>query len=60
MIEHSADISVEPPCVTYENCQGQKLNKKTLVLLQIHEICQSQPCLSVMVIFVVYDLFDLA
>ena len=24
MIEHSADISVEPPCVTYENCQGQK------------------------------------
>ena len=26
MIEHSADISVEPPCVTYENCQGYKLN----------------------------------
>ena len=24
IIEHSADISVEPPCVTYENCQGQK------------------------------------
>ena len=27
MIEHSADISVEPPCVTYENIQGQKLHK---------------------------------
>ena len=32
-------------CVTYENIQGQKPNKKTLVLFQIHEICQSQPCL---------------
>ena len=30
MIEHSADISVEPPCVTYENVQGQKLQKTKL------------------------------
>ena len=36
-------------CVTYENVQGQKLNKKTLVLCQIHIIHQSQPCLNVMV-----------
>ena len=27
MIEHSADISVEPPCVTYENCQGKNHSK---------------------------------
>ena len=25
--EHSADISVEPPCVTYENCQGKNCSK---------------------------------
>ena len=30
MIEHSADISVEPPCVTYENCQGKNCSKTDL------------------------------
>ena len=30
MIEHSADISVEPPCVTYEKCQDQKPLKTDL------------------------------
>ena len=30
MIEHSADILVEPPCVTHENVQGQKLHKTEL------------------------------
>ena len=51
MVKHSTDILVEPPCVTYENVQGQKPNKKTLVLFQIHRIHQSQPCLKVMVKF---------
>ena len=30
MIEHSADISVEPPCLAYENVQGQKIQKTKL------------------------------
>ena len=28
MIEHSADILVELPCVTYENCQGKNWPRK--------------------------------
>ena len=52
-----AHYNVDPMVyVTYENIQDQKLNKKTLVLFQIHAIHQSQPCLSVMVNFKVYDL----
>ena len=42
--------------VTYENYQGYKPNKKTLVLFQIHLIHQSHPCLDVMVNFKMYDL----
>ena len=54
-VQQSLDIkSKSKVYVTYENVKGQKPNWKSLVLFRIHEICQSQPCLSVMVVISMY------